>query len=32
MRVEQTTHLLPLAITKHSSTNGTIYYKNETQG
>jgi hypothetical protein len=29
MRVESTTHLLPLATTKHSTNNGTIYYKRE---
>jgi hypothetical protein len=27
MRVESTSRLLTLATTKHSSTNGTIYYK-----
>jgi hypothetical protein len=27
MRVESTTRLLPLATTKHSTTNYTIYYK-----
>jgi hypothetical protein len=27
MRVEPTTHLLPLATTKHNTTNGTIIYK-----
>jgi hypothetical protein len=28
MQVEPTTHLLLLATTKHTKTNGTIYYKN----
>jgi hypothetical protein len=29
MRAEPTTHLLPLATTNHSTTNGTIYYKRD---
>jgi hypothetical protein len=29
VRVEPTTHLLPLATTKHSTTNDTIYYKRD---
>jgi hypothetical protein len=31
MRVGHTTRLLPLVITKHSTTNGTIYYKGITR-
>jgi hypothetical protein len=29
MPAESTTHLLPLARTKHSTTNGTIIYKRD---
>jgi hypothetical protein len=29
MQVEPTTHLLPLAIIKHSTTSGTIYNKRD---
>jgi hypothetical protein len=32
IRVEPTTRLLPLATTKHSTTNSTIYYKKGSQG
>jgi hypothetical protein len=32
MRVEPTIRLLPLATTKHSTTNGTIIYKKGSQG
>jgi hypothetical protein len=31
MQVGPTTRLLPLARTKHSTTNGTIYYKRDTR-
>jgi hypothetical protein len=32
MRVQPTTHRLPLATTKHSTTNSTICYKKGSQG